>query len=158
MHPLNCYCVWVFKKHYLRKYASRKSSPYFRCEATSKIEGCDCEVKITINKKRDRFEKSVFIGNVNHKTGALDFRQMKGEKRSLEKRTYNSNINVPPSKIFKEKISNIDAEVYVSRNSNDCGTSIVHQNMKNKVKKQKTSLTNIYSDLMTLQEELRKQR
>ena len=106
-------------------------------------------MKITINKKRNRFEKSVFIGNVNHKTG---------EKRSLEKRTYNSNINVPPSKIFKEKISNIDAEVYVSRNSNDCGTSIVHQNMKNKVKKQKTSLTNIYSDLMTLQEELRKQR
>ena len=155
MHPLNCYCVWVFKKHYLRKSASRKPSPYFRCEATCKVEGCDCKVKITINEESDCFGKSVFIGNVNHKTGALAFRQIKGEKRSLEKQTYKNNINIPPSKIFKEKISNIDAEVYVSGNRNDCSTNKVHQNIKNEVKKQKTSLTNIHSDLMTLQEELK---
>ena len=142
-------------KHYLRQSASRKSSPYFRCEATCKVEGCDCKVKITINEKSDRFGKSVFIGNVNHKTGALAFRQIKGEKRSLEKQTYKNNINIPPSKIFKEKISNIDAEVYVSGNRNDCSTNKVHQNIKNEVKKQKTSLTNIHSDLMTLQEELK---
>ena len=45
-------------------------------------------MKITINEKTDRSGKSVFIGNVNHKTGALTFRQIKGEKRSLEKQTY----------------------------------------------------------------------
>ena len=47
-HPLNCYCVWVFKKHYLRKPASRKSSPYFRCEATCKVERCNCKVKMIV--------------------------------------------------------------------------------------------------------------
>ena len=31
LHPLNYFCVWLFKQHYLRKYASRKSSSYFRC-------------------------------------------------------------------------------------------------------------------------------
>ena len=112
-------------------------------------------MKITINEKSGRFGKTVFIGNVNHKTGALAFRQIKGEKRSMEKQTYKNNINIPPSKIFKEKISNILAEVYVSGNRNDCGTNKVHQNIKNEVKKQKTSLTNIHSDLMTLQEELK---
>ena len=112
-------------------------------------------MKIRVNEKSDRFGKSVFIGNVNHKTGALAFRQIKGEKRSMEKQTYKNNINIPPSKIFKEKISNIHAEVYVSGNRNDCGTNKVHQNIKNEVKKQKTSLTNIHSDLMTLQEELK---
>ena len=81
-------CCWVFKKHYLRMSASWKSSPYFRCEATCKVEGCNCKVTITINEKSDRFGKSVFIGNVNHKTGALAFLQMKGEKISLEKQTY----------------------------------------------------------------------
>ena len=112
-------------------------------------------MEIRVNEKSDRFGKSVFIGNVNHKTGALAFRQIKGEKRSMEKQTYKNNINIPPSKIFKEKISNIHAEVYVSGNRNDCGTNKVHQNIKNEVKKQKTSLTNIHSDLMTLQEELK---
>ena len=57
LHPLNCYCAWVFKKHCLRKSASRKSSPYFRCEATCKVEGCNDKVKITINEKNDRFRK-----------------------------------------------------------------------------------------------------
>ena len=85
LHPLNYYCIWTFKKHYLRKSASRKSSPYFRCDATCKVEECNCKVKIRVNEKSDRFGKSVFIGNVNHKTGALAFRQIKGEKRSLEK-------------------------------------------------------------------------
>ena len=66
-------------------------------------------MKITINEKSGRFGKTVFIGNVNHKTGALVFRQIKGEKRSMEKQTYKNNINIPPSKIFKEKISNIHA-------------------------------------------------
>ena len=61
LHPLNCYCVWVFKKHYLRKSASRKSSPYFRCEATCKVEGCESRVKITINEKSDRFGKTLFF-------------------------------------------------------------------------------------------------
>ena len=56
------------------------------------------------------------------------------------------NINIPPSKFFFKKISNIDAEAYVSRNRNDCSTSKVYQNMKNKVKKQKTSLKNIQSE------------
>ena len=59
---------------------------------------------------------------------------MKGEERSLEKQTYKNNINILPSKIFKEKISNIDAEVYLSGNGNDCGTNKVHQNIKNEVK------------------------
>ena len=61
LHPLNCYCVWVFKKHYLRKSASRKSSPYFRCEATCKVEGCESRVKITINEKSDRFGRTLFF-------------------------------------------------------------------------------------------------
>ena len=61
LHPLNCYCVWVFKKHYLRKSASRKSSPYFRCEATCKVEGCESRLKITINEKSDRFGKTLFF-------------------------------------------------------------------------------------------------
>ena len=43
----------------------------------------------------------------------------------------------------------------MSGNRNDYGTNKVHQNIKNEVKKQKTSLTNIHSDLMTLQEELK---
>ena len=58
--------------------------------------------------------------------------------------------------MFKEKISNIDAEVYVSGNRNDCCINKVHQSIKNEVKKQKISLTNIHSDLMTLEEELKK--
>ena len=61
---------------------------------------------------------------------------------------------LPLPKFLKKKTSKIDAEVYVSRNRNDCGTNEVQQNIK-KVKKQKTSLTNIHSDLMTLQEELK---
>ena len=61
LHPLNCFCVWVFKKHYLRKSASRKSSPYFRCEATCKVEGCESRLKITINEKSDRFGKTLFF-------------------------------------------------------------------------------------------------
>ena len=77
------------------------------------------------------------------------------KKENLEKKTYKNNINIPSSKTFKEKISNIYAEVYVSGNRNDCGTNKVHQNIKNDVKKQKTSLTNIHSDLMTLQKELK---
>ena len=62
------------------------------------LEGCDCKVKIKFHEKSDRFGKSVFIENVNHKTGALAFRQIKGEKRSLEKQTYKNNINITPSK------------------------------------------------------------
>ena len=61
-------------------------------------------MKIKINEKSDRFGKYVFIGNVNHKTGALAVPQIKGEKRNLEKQTNKNNINTPPSKIFKEKI------------------------------------------------------
>ena len=103
LHPINCYCVWVLKKHYLRKSPSRKSSPYFRCSATCKVERCNSKVKITINEKSHPFGKSVFLGNVNHKTGALALRQIKGEKRNLERQTYKNNRNIPPSKIFKEK-------------------------------------------------------
>ena len=137
LNPLNCYCVWVFKKHYLRKSASQKSSPYFRCEATFKVEEWNSKMKITINEESDRFGKSVFIGNINHKTGTFAFCQIKSEKRNLEKQTYKNNINIPPSEIFKDKISNIDAEVYVSGNRNDCDTNKFHQNIKNEVKKQK---------------------
>ena len=43
----------------------------------------------------------------------------------------------------------------MSGNRNDCGTNIVHINRKNEVKKQKTSLRNIHSDPITLQEELK---
>ena len=82
------------------------------------------------NKKSDRFGKSLFIGDDSHKISVLAFHQIKGEKRNLEKQTYQNNINAPPSKIFKEKTSKIDAEVYVSRNRNDCGTSEVQQNIK----------------------------
>ena len=85
LHPRNCHCVWVFKKYFLRKSASRKSSPYFRREATCKVEGCNCEMKMSINKKSNRFGKSVFIGNINHKTSVLAFLQIKGEKRRLKK-------------------------------------------------------------------------
>ena len=43
----------------------------------------------------------------------------------------------------------------MSGNRNDCGTNKLHQNMKNEVKKQKISLTNIHCDLMTTLEELK---
>ena len=84
---------------------------------------------MSINKKSNRFGKSVFIGNINHKTSVLAFLQIKGEKRRLKK-TYKNNINILPSKMFKEKILNIDVQVYVSGNRNDCGTNKVHQNNK----------------------------
>ena len=82
LHPLNCHCVWVFKK----------SPPYFRHEAACKVEGCNCKVKITINEISDPFGKSVFMGNVNHKTSTLASRQINGEKGNLEKQAYKSNI------------------------------------------------------------------
>ena len=44
----------------------------------------------------------------------------------------------------------------MSGNRDVCGTNKFLQNMKNKDKKLKTSLGNIHSDLMTLQEELKK--
>ena len=100
LHPLNCYCVWVFKKHYLMTSKSRNSPPYFRREATCEVEGCNCKKKIPVNEISDRFGKSVFIGNVNHKTGALAFHQINGEKGNLEKQAYKSNMNIPPSKMF----------------------------------------------------------
>ena len=43
----------------------------------------------------------------------------------------------------------------MSGNRNDCGANEVHHNIKNAVKKQRTSLTNIHNDLMTLQEKLK---
>ena len=42
-------------------------------------------MKMPINKKSDRFGKSVSIGNINHKTSVLAFLQIKGEKRRLKK-------------------------------------------------------------------------
>ena len=50
---------------------------------------------------------------------------------------------LPLPKCLKKKTSKIDAEVYVSRNRNDCGTNEVQQNIK---KGQKTkNLFNKYS-------------
>ena len=151
LKKVNPYCVWIFKGHYIKSENSRKTSPFFRCEAKCKIPCCTSKIKVLVVNEGDSKAKIIQSGRVNHPTGSTAARQIKGKTRQQIKENITKDINVAPSKLYRDRLLEIPHDVYASGNRNRSASKKVFQNMKSEVKCGLNDLNNIHKGLLDMQ-------
>ena len=152
---VNPYCVWVFKGHYIKKAGSRKSSPFFTCSAFCKIKGCRCSVKIAIKNAGDSYADASFAGDIVHAIGSTGARQLRGKLRQEITDHFKKNPNIPPSNVYRDKLSSIPAKQFESGNRNAAASKKVFQNIKSEATKHNNTIKGMYAALLALQKKFR---
>eukprot|EP00112_Aurelia_sp_Birch-Aquarium-sp1_P020247 Seg5179.4 transcript_id=Seg5179.4/GoldUCD/mRNA.D3Y31 product="hypothetical protein" protein_id=Seg5179.4/GoldUCD/D3Y31 len=155
MACVNPCCTWVFKGHYIKQAGSKKSSPFFTCSAYCKIKGCRCSVKIAIKRAGDSYADASFAGDISHATGSTAARQVRGQLRQEIMDCFEKNPNLPPSNVYREKLSSIPAKQFESGNRNAAATKKVFQNIKSEATEHNSTIKGMHASLFALQKKYR---
>eukprot|EP00112_Aurelia_sp_Birch-Aquarium-sp1_P016905 Seg387.10 transcript_id=Seg387.10/GoldUCD/mRNA.D3Y31 product="hypothetical protein" protein_id=Seg387.10/GoldUCD/D3Y31 len=156
----NPHCTLVFKGNNVSSLQSRKKNcPYISGFAVCAHRPlCKAEVHFDASKRDTGTMNFNFKGVIKHDLRERRARRMAGETRDNRKTTFEKNLNMPPSDVYRKDLADIKAGTFAAGDRTGAGVSrTVTQQMKNEVQKEYREPQLLYAKLLSIQNELKKE-
>lgn len=154
LYIFNPFCCFVFKRNYIKKENSRKiTSPYWRGTAVCKYN--DVVAHLKIQNREENVLEITFIGDVNHNITTPKVKRVTGICRSAAIEDYESKNTLTPSKHYRDKLIELNAESFQSGNR----SGVTHGTMKGiraAAKRKSQFDKNLYTSISHLQHSIKK--